>query len=211
MAGCVSYEDQRNKLIESLDESERSYLVGKYSVQCKANSSGTKCGQPFNSMSVYYTATGELEYSDRFSSVMGNMFGADTSYDIVDSKKEEKGYYFCRILPAGEYSLFTIRYWNFGGGGSGYYLDEKDQFDIPFSLVAKKITVLDHVKLTTDMDKNIFGLDLAVPGNVELSSLTENEIQLALEKCPEAARGYELLNQNIWKKHYDSSFVRSKN
>lgn len=210
VVGCTTYSDARNKMVENLPESERAYLVGKYSVECSPNAANTSCPQSFNSISVHYMSNGELKYEDRFDSINGSMLGNDTSYDIIDYEVKEKSYYFCRILPEGMYSLFTIRYWNFAGGGSGYYLGEEDQFEIPFRLEAGKISLIDHLKLTTNKGKNLFGITLPAPGGLEIRRIADDEIQLAIEKCPEVVRGSEVIPQDLWEKYYDSPFVRTE-
>lgn len=212
VVGCATYNQARKELIENLPESERSYLAGKFSVQCNPNSENTICSQGwFNSISVHYKSRGEIPFKDRLNSTYGAMFGDDTSYDVIDFEEEEKSFYFCRILPAGAFSLFNISYWHFPGGGSGYDLSEEDQFDIPFSLEEGKISIIDHLKLTTGKTKNLLGMSIPYLGKLEISRLAEDQVQLAIDKCPEIARNSEVLPQRLWRNEYGSPFVETKN
>lgn len=211
LVSCTTYSQARKQLEDSLPENERAYLVGKYSVQCQPNSSQTKCAQSFNSISLHYKIDGENKYSDRLDSTNGSMFGNDTAYDEIAYDKNEKSYYFCRILPAGEYRFFTISFWNFAGGGSGYYLSEEDQFNVPFKLEAGKINSIGSLKLTTEKGKNIFGMPLPAPGVLEISPINKDEVELAVQKCPRNAGALEIKFDDLWKAEYDSSFVHSKN
>lgn len=211
VTGCTTYSQARKQLAESIPESERAYLIGKFSVQCRPNRGGTQCNQAFNSIFVNYKSIGELDFLDRLNSTQGDMFGDGTQYDIIDIENQTKSYYFCRILPEGSYSLFTLRYWNFAGGGSGYYLKEEDYFDIAFSLTKQKISLIGSLKMTTDQGKNIFGMALPIPGFLELGDLHDEEIKAALQKCPESVRHYEIIQQNLTGKSYQSPFIRTQN
>jgi len=210
ITGCTTYGEARKQLIDSLPESERAYLIGKFSVQCKPSNGGAKCSQAFNSISAYYKSN-TLKYNDRFDSTNGSIFGNDTIYDVVDTKNKVKSFYFCRILPEGNYSLFTIRYWNFAGGGSGYYLAEEDQFDIPFRLEKGKISLIGSLKLTTEQGKNILGMTLPTSGLLVLDILKDEEVNSALKKCPEMVRAYEIMPQHLISRDYKSPFVKVKN
>lgn len=209
--GCATHNESRQKMEESLPEHERAYLIGKYSIQCSPNPSRNTCAQSFNSMSVYYQSAGGMHYSDIFDFTSGGMFGGDTVADHIDLEAGEKSFYFCRILPAGAYNLFSIRYWNFAGGGSGYTLRKEDQFDVPFHLEAGKVSNIDHLSLTVAQGKNAFGMSLPMPGGLEISSLSEGEVEQALERCPENARSLEVTQQLLWKKTFESPFVTTKN
>lgn len=209
VTACTTFREARKQFENDLPLLKRSYLVGKFSVQCKTNEEKTKCWQSFNSISAHYGAK-DQEYFDRLNSTSGSAFGDDTVYDKVDYDRQEKSYYFCRILPAGTYYFYKIGYWNFAGGGSGYSLNEEDFFDVPFQLETGKISLVGHLKLTTEEGKNIFGLPLATPGVLELSPLDDDEVQLAIQKCPEAARNGELIPQVLWEKNYSSPFVKTR-
>ena len=79
-------------------------------------------------------------------------------------------------------------YWNFAGGGSGYNLDKKNQFDIRFNVVAGELRHIGKIKATLESGKNVFGMTVHGPGQIELSGASEEEQRLALEKCPESVR-----------------------
>jgi hypothetical protein len=208
IAGCETLDQQRQRIENSLNESERAYLVGKYSTQCKGNSDKTKCAQYFNSISVSFKSTDNDRVWDRLASTQGGISG-NSVYDEVKPELDEKSIYFCRILPEGEYEFYSTTYWNYAGGGSGYSLRKGDYFSVPFSLKAEMVTTVDTVKLTTTKGKNLIGLALTLPGQLELKPLSKEELQLAIQKCPEAAHDKPIIESNLPEKDYLSPFVSS--
>ncbi|MCE2028460.1 hypothetical protein [Sessilibacter corallicola] len=210
VTGCATLEQKRQAIEASLDESERAYLVGKYSTQCKGNSNKTKCAQHFNSISVSFKSTDNDRIWDRLASTQGG-FSGNSVYDEVKPELDEKSIYFCRILPEGEYKFYTTSYWNYAGGGSGYSLRKEDYFTVPFSLKAEKITTVDHIKLTTRQGKNLIGLALTLPGQLELKPLSKEELSLAIKKCPVEAHDKPIVQSGLSEKEYSSPFVRSVN
>ncbi len=210
VTGCATLEQKRQAIENSLGESERAYLVGKYSTQCKGNSDKTKCAQHFNSISVSFKSTDNDKIGDRLASTQGG-FSGNSVYDEVKPELDEKSIYFCRILPEGEYKFYTTGYWNYAGGGSGYALRKEDYFSVPFSLKAEMITTVDQIKLTTEQGKNLIGLALTLPGPLELKPISEEELQLAIKKCPVAAHDKPIIRAKLSDKEYSSPFVRSLN
>jgi hypothetical protein len=173
--------------IEMIPENERSYVVGQFSVECKP--SGEKCKQGFNSLMVYYRNTEDVSLNGRLNSTHGSLFGNDTTYDFVNTKKREKGCFFCIPLPAGPYEFYTFEFYNFAGGGSGYSIKEDYHFSLPFELSPGEVVYVGRLKLTTAWGKNIFGMDVGGPGVLLLSEDPVNDVKEALKKCPERVRG----------------------
>lgn len=196
LPSCTTFTEMRRQLEASLPESERAYLIGKFSVSCEPNSKQSKCKQGFNSLSLYYEYLHDEKYSSRLNSTWGGM-GSDTIHDEIDYDRKEKGYYFCRILPAGNYSILNMTFNNFSGGGSGYSLNNEDFFNLSFQLKTGQVTTIDHLKLTTGTGENIFGMSLPAPGKLIVSSLSEEKRRLAIRKCPSKVWSNEVISADL--------------
>jgi hypothetical protein len=186
LSACATSADVLNARMQSVPESERAYIVGRFAVECKARKDA--CRQTFDSISASFRSTDGKGVSHVMGSTVGSAFGTNTVNDFESPGTLESGYYFCQALPAGSYAFYTYEYYNFAGGGTGYYLPEENQFTLPFQLAPGEIAYLGRLKLTTSVGKNLFGMKLNVPGVLLLSADRENDLPLALLKCPEAVR-----------------------
>lgn len=199
IAGCAPMDEKRKALENSLAPEERAYVIGKFSTQCFSNSTKTKCTQTFNLIDVHYKSTNGDGFIDSLSSTHGGIRN-NSIYDEIKPEFEEKSFYFCRVLPEGEYAFYDLRYWNFAGGGSGYSMKKADHYNVSFNLKSQTVTNIDQLKVTTNQ---------GLPGHLELRPLSEEEVQLALDKCPAEAKNKPLVNAQLWSKTYPSSFVKS--
>lgn len=198
LSGCVTMDQAMQKRLESVPAHEIGYVLGTYKAGCWATKKGG-CQQPFNAITAYYNSVSSPDLQGALSLQHGGMFGGNTVYDFENADLLEKGIYFCQPLPAGEYQMISYSYWNFAGGGNGYRLDKKNQFDIRFNVAAGELRHIGNIKATLESGKNVFGMTVYGPGQIELSGASEDEQRLALEKCPESVRlaplATELLRQ----------------
>lgn len=191
LSGCTTIEQAMEQRGQAIPEAERAYVMGTYKVACMARSG--KCNAPFNAISTYYrSVSGPTAMTLR---VVEQGIGGNTVHDFIDVEGEEKGIHFCHVVPAGEYSLFSFRYWNFAGGGSGFFLREEDQFDVRFAVDAGEIFHVGDIKQTFTSGRSLMGLARKYPGVMELAAGSDETALRALEKCPESARGLPVRSQ----------------
>ena len=182
LSSCLTVEQARKKRVENVPVNQRSYMIGKYIVTCEPDKD--ECNQGFNSLSVKYRSKENPEYTNRIDSVYGSsIFGDDTKVDFVSIKKQEKGFYFCQSMKPGTYSLYSYEFYNFAGGGSGYYIRDDKQFDLPFSLGAGEAVYIGNLKLTTTKGENFFGAEVSGPGILIISEGDKHDIEMAIKKC----------------------------
>lgn len=177
-----------NDIVAKIPINERGYILGSYTVQCRPSSKFHSCHSHFNSMAVQFTDTSTGKFPGALEALTGSLFGSDSEFDWEAPKQMEKGFYFCLPVPADQYQFYATKYYNFGGGGNGYLMEEEDYFSLPFSVSNKKLTYIGQVKLTTSTGKNMLGMKLPMPGVLELSPGDPGVIKKALAKCPEQVR-----------------------
>lgn len=194
LCGCVTVEQAMQKRLENVPPDQIGYVLGTYKVECWARKD--HCQQAFNSISTYYSSTTNPEFQGVLSLQHGG-FGGNTVYDFEKVDLLEKGIYFCQPLPAGEYQITSYSYWNFAGGGSGYRLDKEHWFDIRFHVTAGELRHIGSIKATMESGKNLFGITIHAPGQLELSASSEEEQRRAMEKCPESTRLLPFANEAL--------------
>jgi len=206
LSSCYSHNNNIKKLVDDIPVDERAYFVGKYSVSCKPNKSKNRCGLGFHGIFLNYKSqNSENTIWDRFG-IEGDLWFNSAEADSIDFEKGEASNYFCKILPAGDYSIYSMTYWTHTDGKT-YRVKENQYFDIPFKLERMKISNLDHLKLTTTFEKNWMGIHLPFPGVLKLSPLSDQEINKAIEKCPSVAKGYDVTQQKIWEHEFKSPLI----
>lgn len=179
--GCVSQAQIRQAREAAIPTDQRSYAIGRFSIDCLPVKE--RCVQRFDSMSVGYSSSAGKSFEGVVEAVQGS-FGYDTVFDEVSITAGEKSFYFCEVFPPGEHSFFTMRYWNFAGGGGGFFLRDEDYFSLPFSTAPGEVVYVGRLKMTTSIEHNIFGMPLHAPGQLLLSSDAHADIARALAKCP---------------------------
>jgi hypothetical protein len=187
LAGCQTPEASLKQRADAIPEAQRAYIVGTLAVACRP--SKDNCIQAFNAITAYYRSTDGGNLDGRLSFVSGSMFGNDTVPDTIRAERRDKLSHFCIALPPGAYQVYAYDFYNYAGGGSGYRLSKDKYFDLPFTLAPGEVAYLGTLKLTTEVGQNIFGMKLAAPGVLLLSSSPETGIPAALQKCPESVRG----------------------
>lgn len=195
LAGCQTPEASLRQRTDAIPEAQRAYIVGTLAVGCRPGKDN--CFQAFNAITAYYRSTDGGKVDGRLSFVSGSMFGTDTVPDIVRADRGDKASHFCIALPPGAYQFYAYDFYNYAGGGSGYRLAKDKYFDLPFALAPGEVAYLGTLKLTTEVGKNIFGMKLAAPGVLLLSSSPETGVQAALQKCPPSVRGRKVRDASL--------------
>ncbi len=186
LAGCASGPSPLQGRLESIPETQRGYVVGTYSVDCRVSKDA--CTQAFNSISADYRMTDAHEVRGRLAWTSGSMFQANTVHDYINTEEKHKGFHFCIALPPGSYEIHSISYYNFAGGGSGYSVAEKDFFSVPFSVSSGEVSDLGTIRITTTRGRNLFGIPLPAPGVMLLSPPSASSQSATTSRCPEAAK-----------------------
>lgn len=195
VAGCQTPEAALKQRTDAIPESQRAYIIGTLAVGCRPGKDA--CIQAFNAITAYYRNTDGANLDGRLSFVSGSMFSDDTRPDIIRADRGDKASHFCIALPAGAYQFYAYDFYNYAGGGSGYRLARDKYFDLPFTLAPGEVAYVGTLKLTTEVGQNIFGMKLAAPGVLLLSSSPDTGIPAALQKCPESVRGREVRDASL--------------
>jgi hypothetical protein len=188
--GCANINEFESEVKNTPVES-RAHLIGVFSVECRKFKGilqkTSSCNQQFNSISTYVVKSDPNKdkiSGFRLNSTFGS-FGDDTKFDfesIVDSQGE-KGFYFCKEILPGEYSVRGLDFTNFAGGGSGYSTREGQSFDFKFSALPGDIVVLGNIRISTTQGKNLIGIPITGPGYLEVLTIDSNDIKMAAAKC----------------------------
>lgn len=184
--GCNTVAQKRNAIIEKIPPDERAYIIGKYSVACKPV--GSSCSQHFNSITLHYRDINTKSFPGTLSSTVGSIFGGNTEHDFISQASHEQGIYFCYALPPDNYEFYTVNYYSFSGGGSGYTLKEDAYFSLPFTLTHGELAYVGNFKMTTRIGSNAFGMPLRTAGQLVISNGNEDDMSKALDKCPASVR-----------------------
>lgn len=173
-----------NKAIALVGENQRAYMLGRYTIDCVPE--GGDCAQRFNNISVLYGNNHFDGLVGSISSSYGSMFIDDTKFDFINIDKQEKGFYFCHELPPNNYSIFDLRFYHLSG--RLHYLNPESFIDLPVHIVPSEAVYVGNLKVTTSIAKNMLGLNISSPGSIVLSLPRIEEVQKAMEKCPESAK-----------------------
>ncbi|GLP95999.1 hypothetical protein [Paraferrimonas sedimenticola] len=194
--GCAIPTNPLQLELESLPEADKAYIVGKFITQCSGGMEG--CTQRFNSIWASYSNTQLEGYSDIIQSRFGSIQDKDTEYDFIDPVAGEKGFYFCKAIPAGNYALTSFSYYSYGGGGHGFHSRKASPFEIPFSLKKGEVAYLGQLRLTVLFGaKNSLGIQDYQPGWLELATNAEQDISYAVAKCPVDVKVDEVSNKPL--------------
>jgi hypothetical protein len=207
LGGCSSRFALLRQQTEAVPEANRAYIIGSYAIDCAPRESG--CSQAFNSISTFYRAVDDHDAGDRLSISSGSMFGGDTVPDFIRPDRRDKGIHFCVPLPAGKYSIYSYDFYNYAGGGSGYSFRKDNYFNLPFTLAAGEVAYLGTLKVTTSVGENFFGMKMAAPGVLMLSSSPVDGVAAALQKCPESVRGRPVRDASLRVADAATPFVRA--
>jgi hypothetical protein len=207
LSGCSSKSALLQQRTAVVPEANRAYIIGSYAIDCAPRSSG--CKQAFNSISTYYRAVDDHDAGDRLNIRSDGMFGGDTVPDYIRPDRGDKGIHFCVPLPAGKYSIYSYDFYNYAGGGSGYSFRKDNYFNLPFALAAGEVAYLGTLKVTTAVGENFFGMKMAAPGVLMLSSSPVDGVAAALQKCPESVRGRPVRDASLRVADAATPFVRT--
>lgn len=187
LAACAANPTTPEELAQAIPPEQRAYIIGSYATGCEPK--GDSCVQRFNSLSVYYRDSNDRKKTGRLNSTKGSVFSRnDTVYDYVSPESHENGQYFCQAVAAGSYEFYTFDFYNFAGGGNGYFLREENQFSLPFNVQPGEVVYLGKLKLATGSGRNLLGMSIASPGQLLLSSDRRRDVVSALQKCPESVK-----------------------
>jgi hypothetical protein len=183
LQGCATT-NSLAKISAEMPNDKVGYVLASYSITCKdivPIFGPPKCMQAFNSMSTTYFDTSDKSKVGRFEFVTGKMFGDDDIPDVASPAEHTR--FYCLRLPVGNYSFRTVNFYNFAGGGSGYSINEKEYFNVPFVVEPNTIRYIGSFKLTTTLGKNMLGSEVLAPGQLEIGSNQSRDIPAALKKC----------------------------
>jgi hypothetical protein len=184
LQACTTPGAARQQILETVAPDQLAYVVGKYTVSCEPNDDATDCRPPFNRIAIYFKGGPPEVFRDDISVETSTLGAENPDFDIIDAKANTGSVYFCRPVPPGDYSIYSMTYWNFAGGGSGFYLNDNKSFHVPFRAKPGTLSVLDHLTVTSGQRKTLLGRSVGTPGGIEFSSLNDAEIQRAVDKCP---------------------------
>ncbi len=186
LASCAGGPSRLKSRLDMVPEAQRGYVVGTYSISCVMH--GDQCGQVFNSISAEYRMATDHALHNALYWTYGSVFGHDTTHDYVNAVEGHKGFHFCIALPPGDFEFYSIGFFNFARGGSGYSLRSDDYFSIRFVVKPGEVVDIGTIRVTTEKGRNFFGMPLPAPGMMLLSESRNAETDAARAKCPEAAQ-----------------------
>jgi hypothetical protein len=195
LTACATNASRVNEKLASIPEAERAYVIGTFAVECEPQKEN--CFHRFNSLTTFFKNLEDKSIGGNLNATFGSVLGKDTTYDFVNREKKEKGFHFCIALPAGSYAFNTISFYNFAGGGSGFSIKEENQFKLPFNLTKGEIAYVGKLKMTTSESKGLFGVGVAGPGKLLLSSDPLEGSKAAAQKCPESVRNNTVRNSSL--------------
>jgi hypothetical protein len=184
LSACASRPDTITQRLSATPQEKYSYVIGTYVVTCEPRKE--RCDQAFNEISTAFRSADDKTAYRALNSVSGSIFNKNTVYDFVDQTRKEKGFHFCIPLPAGDYGFFAFNFYNYAGGGSGYWIGEKNVFNLPFSLAAGEVAYVGRLKIKTT--SGMVSMRFPAPGILLLSSDNAEVQRTALQKCPEGVR-----------------------
>lgn len=165
---------------------QRSYVIGRFAASCEQRIG--KCIQMFGSISLRYQNPQDSDASGALTSFDG-AFSGGTRYDFEELDPRttgQKGFYFCKALPAGQYAFYDMEF-SAPGLGTTYEVKEGHHFNLPFRVSPGEIVYLGRMKITTSFNENWMGMLMPGPGVLLLSAEPESDIREALSKCPRSA------------------------
>lgn len=182
LSGCATVYEGLQAKTAALPEASRAYVMGAYSVDCRAGTGG--CVQAFNEISAEYRSQVDPLLRGTLASVWGNVIKGDTVHDEVDAAAGTRTFFFCVPLAPGPYEFHALSYYNYAGGGTGYSMRPEQFFSVPFVLQPGELVNVGRLHVASTRGKNVFGMTLSGPGALYLAPGSPTTRQAALRKCP---------------------------
>lgn len=198
VSACTPLAQVKQQRLADLPLEQRAYVIGRYGVDCWYPST-KKCNQAFNSITTFFSHPGAEEGAipGVLTAVTGSIFGENTTWDIVDMDRREQWVFFCEVVAAGTHEFTGMRYWDFAGGGSGYYIPREGTLGPRFEAPAGQVTYIGWVKASTGTGRNLLGMKKPAPDALELGEGVPEDHALALERCPVEAHGLEVRSLRV--------------
>lgn len=187
MAGCASGPLRLQARLQSIPETQRGYVAGRFEVSCIPQ--GNQCREMFSIVEAVYRMAKDSPLYNALSWKWAGLTGYDTTPDYVNNEEGQKGFHFCVQLPPAEYEFYSVLYYSSTlRGGITYSLRDTEHFSVPFVVRAAEVVDIGTIRMEGKTETNFLGLKRHAPGIMLLSEHTSAETNAALSKCPEAAR-----------------------